>query len=246
MGKASTKSFDQRETDAQRDRSRDTEKQRRWERQTQRNRDNIFPLAYNVSFWKQKLTFHVNFWLLKLTFCISFWPQKLIHYVSFWIQRFLSQRLMFCQFLDPETIIMDQLQPEMTFSGSRNWNIYNIFLENKNLKIASCSDIYYNIPLMLLWDSCPKKLKSNKCLSKRHFSQVELVFIAFNGSDRLGGNAVLTLGRLATTLACFVLGTENDINLKADIHSGSNLLERNINWLKRLSWIVQQFCFVSF
>ena len=42
----------------------------------------------------------------------------------------------------------------------------------------------------------------------------------------------------ATILACFILGIENDINLQADSHSGSNLLKRNINWLKWLSWIV--------
>ena len=48
----------------------------------------------------------------------------------------------------------------------------------------------------------------------------------------------------ATSLACFVLGTENDINLKAYSHSGSNFLKRNINWLKRISWIAQQFCLV--
>ena len=40
-------------------------------------------------------------------------------------------------------------------------------------------------------------------------------------------------------MACLILGIENDINLDADIHSGSNLLKRNINWLKQLSWIVQ-------
>ena len=39
-------------------------------------------------------------------------------------------------------------------------------------------------------------------------------------------------------ISCFVLGTENDINLKAGSHSGSNLLKRNIDWLKRLSRIV--------
>ena len=36
----------------------------------------------------------------------------------------------------------------------------------------------------------------------------------------------------------FHLGNENAINLQADIHSGSNLLERNISWLKQLSQIV--------
>ena len=45
-----------------------------------------------------------------------------------------------------------------------------------------------------------------------------------------------TFLNIATILPCFILGIENDINLKADSHFGLNLLERN--WLKRLSWIV--------
>ena len=55
-----------------------------------------------------------------------------------------------------------------------------------------------------------------------HRSQVALVFIAFIGSERLGGNDVTTLG----ILACFILGIENGINSKADSHSGLNLLKR--------------------
>ena len=51
------------------------------------------------------------------------------------------------------------------------------------------------------------------------------------GLDQSPDNDVTTLG----ILACFILGIENDINSIADSHSGSNLLIRNINSLKRLS-----------
>ena len=67
------------------------------------------------------------------------------------------------------------------------------------------------------------------------FSQLYTAVKKIGTSVCIYGSVAMTSQPLATIVACFVLGTENYINLEADSHSGSNLLKRNIDWLKRLS-----------
>ena len=130
-----------------------------------------------VSFWpqKQKLTFHVRNWCLAPetdVLCQFLGPETDPFCQFLDPEIFEPETDVLCQFLDPETVIMGQfLEPEMTFSGARNWSIITVSGKWKIGRLLPAVISNYKISCMVTWDSNPRKLKSKKCLSKRHFSK---------------------------------------------------------------------------